>query len=200
MGSGRILSNQIIHHIPSILVYLQGQLTIIKILPFYYMYLFIYLREGAITAFNQGLHQGMPQFLHSRQLYTQPRAKEILLFLFSQVAQRWPSTEEQWTALHGVRWSRRFRTQFSHSDLPQPTAAESGNTKPLFILANWLVFILMDRISVSAWHIPYLRKWDMEQRSCTPEEWIKAVSSLAQEHAIQFSNGDDKRAPRVSAT
>lgn len=125
MGSGRILSNQIIHHIPSILVYLQGQLTIIKILPFYYMYLFIYLREGAITAFNQGLHQGMPQFLHSRQLYTQPRAKEILLFLFSQVAQRWPSTEEQWTALHGVRWSRRFRTQFSHSDLPQPTVDSS---------------------------------------------------------------------------
>lgn len=89
------------------------------------MHLVIWERE-AITSFNQGLHQGQPQFLHSRQLYTQPRAKEILLFPSSQVPQRWPSTEEQWTALHGMRWCCRFRTQLSHSDLPQPTVDSSG--------------------------------------------------------------------------
>lgn len=51
---------------------------------------------------------------------------EILLFPSSQVPRRWPSMEEQWTALHGVRWSCRFRTQLSHSDRSQPTVDGSG--------------------------------------------------------------------------
>lgn len=123
-------------------------------LPFYYI-TYLFERGGLLLPLIRDYIKGSPSFSTPDSSIHSLRLRKHFCFhpVRSHVADpAWRSSGQ-----HCMGWGEAADSEHSsltvtvHSQLW--TAAESKNTKPLFILAHWLVFILMDRISVSALHI-----------------------------------------------